>query len=158
VRMSRPPNVGMGELSTIARRNNPNPPKCRTSAAIPCGCRGAGLTMSASVSRSRTVAQGYDTTFSATGAAGSRQSTVSRRQSAGARRKRAIHHSPFTSALITCPCFSICRLLTPESRPLNPDMAADAQTQSLFPTYHLQPTTYLLLTTFLSNNIPAFKV
>ena len=36
----------------------------------------------------------------------SRQSTVSRRQSAVAKRKKAIHHSPFTIALITCPCSS----------------------------------------------------
>ena len=43
------------------------------------------------------------------------QWAVSRRQSARAKRKKAIHHSPFTIALIACPCSSICRLLTPES-------------------------------------------
>ena len=81
--MSRPPNVGIGELSTIAKRNSPSPPKCRTSAAIPCGRRAAGLTKAASVSRSRTVNQRYDTTFSVTSAVGSRQSAISRMQKAG---------------------------------------------------------------------------
>jgi len=43
----------------------------------------------------------------------SRQSAVSGRQSAGARRRRAIPNSLSTISLITCPCSSICRILTP---------------------------------------------
>ena len=149
--MSRPPNDGMGELSTIAKRNRPNPPKCRTSAAIPCGCRGAGLTTSASVSRSRTVIHRYDTTFSATGAVGTKQKAFRGREE---EESNSLFTIQFRIALITCPCSSICRhlLLNPESRTSPPT------TYDIPPTVcHPPSTTYRLLTTFLSNNIPGFN-
>jgi len=149
--MSRPPNVGMGELSTIARRNSPSPPKCRTSAAIPCRFRATGLTKSASVSRSRTVAQRYDTTISANGAVGTKQKAVRGREE---EESNSLFTIQFRIALITCPCSSIRRhlLLNPESRTSPPT------TYDIPPTVcHPPSTTYRLLTTCFSNNIPGFN-
>ena len=50
-----------------------------------------------------------------------------------AKRKKAIHNSPFTIALITCPYFSICEILTPESRIPNPVFSTTPPTILAYP-------------------------